>query len=130
MVIRTVCFVGLLTLTVGCARSPRTEVVAPAPAPAIPDITTLVLPTADSATLASLGALLDSLHRNAAFPTLSLREPRMYALFRELEAAQEGLNRALSAQDATGRSLYDRLAAQADTLARLLDSLHRPPVRP
>jgi hypothetical protein len=130
MVIRTVCVAGLLTLTLGCIRSPRIEPAAPAPGPGVPHITTLVLSAADSATLASLGALLDSLHRNAAFPTLTLGEPRIYALFRELEAAQARLDTALSARDATGQSLYDRIVAQADLLAQLLDRLNRSPPRP
>jgi hypothetical protein len=130
MVIRAVCLAGLFTLTLGCTRSPRTEVVAPAQAPVMPDITTLVLPTADSATLASLGASLDSLLQRAAFSPLALREPRVYALFRELEAAQESFNRSLSERDATGQNLYDRLRAQSDALAQLLDQLNRPPSRP
>src|SRR5688500_19920207 len=74
MPVRVVCFAGFLSLAVGCAPSPRSEVFAPAPR--LLDLTTLVLPTVDSATLASLGALLDSLQRSSARTPLAMREPR------------------------------------------------------
>lgn len=127
---RTVSFAGIVTLVVACAPSPRPDVIAPAPRPTVPDLTTLVLPTADSATLASLGALLDSLRRISTFPTLTIREPRVYALFRELEAAQERFNAELFVRDSTGTSLYDRIVAQGQALDRLLDQLKSQPRQP
>jgi hypothetical protein len=130
MLVRVVCFAGFLSLAVGCAPSPRSEVVAPAPAPRLLDLTTLSLPTVDSATLASLGALLDSLQRSSARTPLAMREPRVYALFRELEAAQERFNAELSVRDSTGTSLYDRIVAQGHALDRLLDQLNSQPRRP
>lgn len=128
MLVRAICFAALITLAVGCASSQRSETVAPTPR--LPDLTTLVLPTVDSATLASLGVLLDSLQRGSAFPTLDMGEPRVYALFRELEAVQAKLNADLSVRDSTGTSLYDRIVAQGEALNRLLDQLKSQPRRP
>ena len=128
MHIRASCFAALIPLAVGCAPSQRSETLAPAPS--LPDLTALVLPTIDSATLASLGALLDSLQRSSAFPTLTMEEPRVHALFRELEAAQAKLNAELSVRDSTWTSLYDRIVAQSEALDRLLDQLKSQSRRP
>jgi hypothetical protein len=134
MAIRVVCFVGLATLAVACVRSPRTEVMAPAPVPRMPAVSTLVLPTVDSATYASLGALLERLQQQSGLLTeLTSRSPRMYALFRELEGVQAKLDTLLSATDTEGRTLYDRLArmtTRSDSLFRLLDQLNRQSPRP
>jgi hypothetical protein len=45
----------------------------------------------------------------------------MYALFRELEAAQRSFEIALATPDATGLTLYDRLRA----MTRSVDSVFR-----
>jgi hypothetical protein len=134
MVSRVVLVAALVTLALGCGRSPRTEVIAPTRAPGTPDITTLALPTVDSATLASLDASLKRLQEQTALLSpLTSADPRMYALFRDLEASQARLGAVLSATDAEGRTLYDRLArmtTQADSLFRLLEQVNRQAPRP
>lgn len=134
MVSRVIYVAALVGLALGCGHPPRPEVVTPVPAPGTLDIATLALPTADSATLASLDALLKRLQEQSALLSpLTSPDPRMYALFRDLEATQASLNAVLAATDAEGRTLYDRLvrmATQLDSLSRSLDGVNRPAPRP
>ena len=131
---RTICVLALVVLSAACASRSQPEGREPAPRPVGPHATALVFPTIDSATLASLSALLDRMARDTSLlSALSLSQSRMYALFRELEAAQERFAIALATPDSTGQTLYDRLtamAAQADSVFRSLETLNRQAPRP
>jgi hypothetical protein len=134
MFTRVVCLAGLVAFALGCGRQPTTQVVAPVPAPAFPDITTLALSNIDQATLASLDSLLEQLkHQSPLLSMLNSSDPRVYSLFRDLEAAQSRMNAMLSLTDAEGRTLYDRLvrmSMQADSLFRALEQTNPRPPRP
>lgn len=99
-----------------------------APRPDPIEIPSLAFPAIDSATLASLSAQLERLARDSSILGLSPSDPRFYALFRELEAAQERFAIALTTPDATGRTLHDRLramTARTDSLFRELEARNR-----
>jgi hypothetical protein len=111
-----------------CAARPHSDVGTRAPRADAIDFPSLVVPTIDSATLASLNAQLERLARDSSLLGLSPSDPRFYALFRELEAAQERFAIALTTPDATGQTLYDRLramTARADSVFRELDARSR-----
>lgn len=131
---RTVCVLALVVLSAACASRSQTEILERGPRPVGPPAASLVFPTIDSATLASLSALLDRMASDTSLlSALSLSQSRMYALFRELEAAQERFAIALATPDSTGQTLYDRLAAmtaQADSVFRSLETLNRQAPRP
>ena len=95
---------------------------------------TLEFPAADSATLNALSAQLERIARDTALlSSLSPSHPRFYALFRDLEAAQREFEVALVTPDATGQTLYDRLAAMiahADSVFRALKERERQLPRP
>src|SRR5919106_4948928 len=124
MVSRLICVAALVTIALGCGRSSRTDVVAPGPAPVHPDLTALVLPTIDSATLASLEALLGRLqNQSGLLSQLESPDPRIYSLFRDLEAAHATLEARLSSPDTDWRPLRDALArmtTQVDSVFRSL----------
>jgi len=116
-----------------CAVRSHPDVSAQAPHPGAADFPSLVVPTVDSATLASLSAQLERLGRDSSILGLSASDPRFYALFRDLEAAQERLAIALTTPDATGQTLHDRLramTARADSLFRELEARNRQAPRP
>ncbi len=129
MVTRLVC-TAVMAITLGCGRSSRTEVVAPAPARAFPDLSTLILPTVDSATLASLDSSLSRLlDEGGLLSQLESRDSRFYGLFRDLEEAQARLN-ARVPSDPEGRALHDvlaRMATQLDSILRSLEAVNRRP---
>jgi hypothetical protein len=134
MFIRVVCVACLVAIALGGGRPLSAQSVAPGPAPNFPDITTLVLPESDAATLASLDALLEQLKdQSPLLSTLNSPDARVYSLFRDLEDVQGWLNVILSTTDPEGRTLYDRLVrmtAQADSLFRALEQSNRPAPRP
>ena len=133
MVHRAIGALALAILCGACAARSKPEVSAQAPYAAASEFPSLVLPTVDSATLASLYAQLGRLAADTSILGLSPSDPRFYALFRDLEAAQERLAVALTTPDATGQTLYDRLRAmttRTDSLFRELEARNRQAPRP
>jgi hypothetical protein len=134
MMNRAIAGLALAVLFAACAGRPQVDVREPAPHPLAVDIPSLVFPAIDSTTLASLSARLEQLARDTSLlSALNPSEPRMYALFRELEAAQERFAIALTTPDASGQTLYDRLTAmtaRADSLFRELEERNRKAPRP
>jgi hypothetical protein len=132
---RVLCVFAVATVSAACAgRSQPAVVSEPAPESVTVDVPWLAFTAVDSATLASLGALLDRLVRDTSLlSALTPSAPRMYALFRELEAAQERIAVVLATPDATGQTLYDRLAAmtaRTDSLFRAIEARGRHVPRP
>jgi hypothetical protein len=131
---RAVRGLALGLLCAACAGRSQTDVRQPAPHPVAFEIPSLVFPAIDSTTLASLSAQLERLARDSSLlSALNPAEPRMYALFRELEAAQERFAIALTTPDSTGRTLYDQLmamTARTDSLFRELETRNRQAPRP
>jgi hypothetical protein len=134
MISRAICGLALAILGGACSGRVPTNVREPAARPVAPDVPSLVFPAIDSATLASLSARLERLARDSSFlSSLNPDGPRMYSLFRELEAAQERFAIALTTPDATGLTLYDRLmamTARTDSLFRALEERNRQAPRP
>ncbi len=132
MVNRAICALALAVFCIACAARPQTDVRHRAPQPVAVDIPSLAIPAIDSATLASLSARLERLARDSSL-FLAFSEPRVYALFRELEAAQERFAIALTTPDSTGQTLHDRLrtlTARNDSLFRELEARNRQAPRP
>lgn len=116
-----------------CAARSQRDVSAQARHPGAADVPSVVVPTVDSATLASLRAQLERLGQDSSILGLSPSDPRFYALFRDLEAAQDWFAMALTTPDATGRTLHDRLramTARTDSLFRELETRTRQAPRP
>jgi hypothetical protein len=134
MIGRAICGLALAMLCGACSGRAPTDVREPAPHPVAIDVPSLVFPAIDSATLASLSARLERLARDSSLlSALNPDEPRMYSLFRALEAAQERFAIALTTPDATGLTLYDRLmamTARVDSVFRALEERHRQAPRP
>ena len=132
MVNRALCALAL-AICGACAARSQPEFSARVPHPAAVDVPSLVLPTVDSATLASLSSQLERLARDSSMLGLSPSDSRFYALFRDLEAAQQHFAIALTTPDATGQTLYDRLqamTARTDSLLRELETRSRQAPRP
>jgi hypothetical protein len=130
MTTRTLCILALLSFSSACtARSPREN---PTPVPL--GSPALQFPSIDAATLTALNRQLERITQDTALlSALNPSHPRFYALFRDLEAAQEGFAIALATPDSTGRTLYDRLAAlaaHADSVFRSLEERNRRAPRP
>lgn len=128
---RTLCVLALVVLSLACA--PRPHVEAREPAPQVPtlDARALGLLPIDSTTLAALTARLDRVMQDSSLlAALSPSNPRVAALIRELEAAQDQFAIALATPDSTGRTLHERLTARLDSLARLFEERNRQPPRP
>ena len=125
---------ALAAISAACAGRSQQRVETPVAQPHALEMTTLVFPSIDPATLDSLHALLGRIAQDSALlSALDPTEPRMYALFRELEAAQRAFAIALATPDSTGRTLYDRLmetTGRADSVFRQLEELHRRIPRP
>jgi hypothetical protein len=134
MTLRSVCLLALVALSIGCAGRSQTVGPEPTATPVALETSPLAFPAIDSGTLASLSALLERLAQNSSLVSmLTASEPRMYALFRELEAAQQRLTTGLATPDATGSSLYDRLSAlmaRTDSVFRALEERNRQAPRP
>ena len=133
MVNRAIYALALAIFYGACAARSQPDVSARVPHPVASDFPSLVVPTLDSATLASLSAQLERLARDSSILGLSPSDPRFYALFRDLEAAQERFAIALTTPDATGQTLYDRLramTARTDSLVRELEARNRQAPRP
>ena len=125
---RTLAVLALAALAAACAGRPHP---APVAHPQSLEIPSLVFPGVHSATLDSLSALLGRIAQDRSLlSALDPNEPRTYALFRELEAAQRAFATALATPDSTGRTLYDRLMSQADSTLRLFQELNRKAPRP
>lgn len=125
--------VGVLVLATlaACAGRSQPPLEAPVAQPQGFETYAFVFPTVDAATLDSLQTLLGRVARDSALLSmLDPRNPRTYALFRELEAAQQAFATALATPDSTGRTLYDRIMAQTDSTFRLLDEVNRKARRP
>jgi hypothetical protein len=129
---RAICALALAVFCGACAARSQTDGREGVRQPVAVDIPSLEVPAIDSATLASLSARLERLARDSSlFSTLS--EPRVYALFRELEAAQERFAIALTTPDSTGQTLHDRLrvmTAPLDSVLRELQGRNRQAPRP
>ena len=128
MVRRAVCAATLVAVTLGCGPSPHAEVVAPVAAPPSHDLTTLVFPTLDSATLASLEVLLRRLQEHSSLLSPESSDPRIYSLFRDLEAAQARLNARLSPNNPADPALdamLERMSGQVDSVFRTLERMNR-----
>jgi hypothetical protein len=125
---------ALAAVTAACAGRSQPHPEPPVAPPRALDAPTLLFPDIDPVTLDSLHALLGRIAQDSALlSSLSPSEPRMYALFRELEAAQRAFAIALATPDTTGRTLYDRImetTERADALFRQLEELHRKRPRP
>ena len=124
-----------IVLTAGaCAGRLPSGTPQPAPDPLTLPGPILEFPAIDSATLSALSTHLERLARDTALlSSLSPSHPRFYALFRDLEAAQREFEAALVTPDATGQTLYDRLAAMtahADSVFRALKERERQLPRP
>lgn len=127
----TLAVLGLTALTAACAGRSLPGAQTPVAHPRSLEIPSLVFPGVDSATLDSLSALLGRIGQDSSLlSALDPNEPRTYALFRELEAAQRAFAVALATPDSTGRTLYDRLMSQADATLRLFEELNRKAPRP
>jgi hypothetical protein len=131
---RSVRLLALVALSAGCAGRSQPVVPDLTATPVALEVSPLVFSAIDSATLASLSARLERLAQDSSlFSGLTTSEPRVYALFRELEAAQERLATGFETPDATGSSLYDRLAAlmaTTDSVFRALEARNRQTPRP
>lgn len=124
---------ALAILSGACAGRSQPDVSTPVPHPLAAGFPSLVVPTVDSATVAALSAQLERLAQDSSILGLSPSNPRFYALFRDLEAAQERLAIALTTPDSTGLTLYDRLramTARTDSLVRELEARNRQAPRP
>ena len=133
MVDRAICALALAIFCGACAARSQPDVSARTPTPGAIDFPSLAVPAVDSATLASLSAQLERLTRDSSILGLSPSDPRFYALFRELEAAQERFAIALTTPDATGQTLYDRMRAMTaslDSVLRQLEERNRQAPRP
>ncbi len=122
----TLAVLALAALTAACAGRSHPRAQTPVAHAQSLEIPSLVFPGVDSATLDSLSALLGRIAQDSSLlSALDPNEPRTYALFRELEAAQKAFAIALATPDSTGRTLYDRLMSQADSTLRLFQELNR-----
>ena len=133
MLYRATCALALGIFCGACAARSHPDVTAQPPHPAAAEFPSLEVPKVDSATLASLSAQLQRLAQDSSILGLSPADPRFYALFRDLEAAQERFAIALTTPDATGQTLYDRLramTARTDSLFRKLEERNRQAPRP
>jgi hypothetical protein len=134
MIARAVVALTFAVLCAACAGLSQPDLPEPAPRPRSLETPALVFPAIDSTTLALLGALLDRvLQDTTLLSALSPSNPRVYALFRQLEAAQESFAIALTTQDASGSTLHDRLmamTARTDSLFRALEESNRQAPRP
>jgi hypothetical protein len=128
---RTLCVPALIVLSLACAPRPHAEPGEPAPqAPPI-DAQARGLFPIDSATLAALSARLERvMHDSSLWAALSPSNPRVAALLRDLEVAQEQFARALATPDSTGRTLHERLTARADSVLRRFEERNRQAPRP
>lgn len=127
----TLAVLALAALTAACAGRPHPPAQMPVARPQSLAIPSFVFPSVDRTTLDSLHALLGRVAQDSSLlSALDPNEPRTYALFRELEAAQRAFAIALAAPDSTGRTLYDRLMSQADSTLRLFEELNRKTPRP
>ena len=121
-------------LIAACAGRSQSHVGPSAAQPLALQTPTFRLPTVEPATLDSLHAFLGRIARDRSLlSALDPSQPRMYALFRELEAAQRAFETALATPDSRGRTLYDRLletTGPADSVFRQLEAFHRTLSRP
>ena len=134
MTVRAARALAILALTGACAGRSQTGTPEAAPESATLRIPAFEFPAVDSATLNALSAHLERLAQDSSLvSSLSPSHPRFYALFRDLEAAQREFQIALVTPDATGQTLYDRLAAmtaRADSVFRALKERERRVPRP
>jgi hypothetical protein len=124
----------VVALAAACTGRSQPPLQPAVPQPQALGIPALVFPDIDAPILDSLSALLGRVAQDSSLlSALDPSGPRMYALFRELEAAQERFAIALATPDSTGQTLYDRLktfTARNDSLFRELETRNRQAPRP